>query len=482
MIWVDLKIHLAPLFMKQIDEVSKRYISNFIYIHIIYHILKKIELIRELRTNSDGKILKEFNSLRQSIKNRIIELEEFYEDNFDNELIIYFEKGRYKLKKLLMYEPNLLEEIDNGKNMKALVFSQKSLISQPNPDVFVDQDTEITKFSNNFFMNKNNSKSYQIFSENNVLATKNNNYNNNKTNTSNNTNDKPFKNNLYNKNRIQTYNNINSNSKSNINSKINNKSNLSFNYCLNDFQKNVNKYNKTNNTTKNSNINNKNKKNNFYKGYYNKEIRTKAYNTNSDEDTEEKKENKVKYLDWTENNTIQQNSISNNNTLNNINNSNANIENNFSNNSFHNKNNKKLNKKDFLVEGGKKGNRNSKDFKNEKNKNKKSEQIKEKDDFLNISNNPKYSVNDENMNQIKDLENKDKNFFKINFYSNVSDKEKSLSDISSNRKGENEESNDSNGNSLNKYQYKELLFQIKLTKEEYHSLIRAKAKIINPLK
>lgn len=30
--WIDLKIHLAPLFMKQINEVSKNYMSKYIQI------------------------------------------------------------------------------------------------------------------------------------------------------------------------------------------------------------------------------------------------------------------------------------------------------------------------------------------------------------------------------------------------------------------------------------------------------------------
>ena len=29
--WVDLKIHLAPLFMNQINEVSKEYMSKYKY-------------------------------------------------------------------------------------------------------------------------------------------------------------------------------------------------------------------------------------------------------------------------------------------------------------------------------------------------------------------------------------------------------------------------------------------------------------------
>ena len=117
--------------------------------------------------NQDQNKLEEFNELRQSIKNRIEDIDEFFDDNFDNEFIFYFELGKYKLKKLLMYEPNLLDEIDNGKNVKALIFGQKSHISQSTPDIFVDPETEMTKFSNNYFMNKN--KSYQIFSDNNIV-------------------------------------------------------------------------------------------------------------------------------------------------------------------------------------------------------------------------------------------------------------------------------------------------------------------------
>ena len=72
----------------------------------------------------------------------------------------------------------------------------------------------------------------------------------------------------------------------------------------------------------------------------------------------------------------------------------------------------------------------------------------------------------------------DSNITKSDFFTvEKSDKDKSLSEITSNRKGEIEESI-----SEHKEQYKEILFQIKLTKEEYHLLQREKAKIINPLK
>jgi hypothetical protein len=114
-----------------------------------------------LHSNQNQEKSEEFIELRYSIENRIEELEDFFEDNFDNEFIFYFERGRYKLKKLLMYEPNLLDEINNGKNMKAFIFGQKSQVSQSTPDILIGQDTDITKFSNNNFLNKNNTKSYE---------------------------------------------------------------------------------------------------------------------------------------------------------------------------------------------------------------------------------------------------------------------------------------------------------------------------------
>ena len=418
--------------------------------------------------NQDKNKLEEFNELRQSITNRIEEIEDFFDDNFDNEFIFYFQRGKIKLKKLLMYEPSLIDEIDNGKNVKALIFGQKSHISQSTPDIFVDPETEMTKFSNNYFMNKN--KSYQIFSDNNILQTKNNIYNN-KTNTSNNTYKKQIKNN-FNKNIIKTSNN-NTNSKSNYNKNyIMNfsKSNLSYNNYLNKNKKILNKNNNSNYYNYNKKKNN-DFKNKYYNDYYNKETRNKFFNTNSDEDSEDKKENKVKYLDWTENNTIQN---TNSNQMNSINTNQIvinNENNNKSINSFKkNINNKKNYKRDMIINNEIEYDKYNGLILN-KNKNKVSNNI-------NLNKSKNYNSKNNNNGGIEKKD--DPNVFKINFFDS-NDKEKSLSEISSNRKGENEDSLISN-NFLNKEQYKEILFQIKLTKEEYHLLLREKAKIIDPLK
>ena len=422
--------------------------------------------------NQDQNKLEEFKELRLSIANRIEEIEEFFDDNFYNEFIFYFERGKYILKKLLMYEPNLLDEIDSGKNVKALILGQKSHISRSTPDIFVDPETEMTKFSNNYFMNKN--KSYQIFSDNNILQTKNNIYNN-KTNASNNTYKKQKIKNNFNKNIIKTSNN-NTNSKTNFNKSYlmnYSKSNLSYNNYLNENKKIMNK-NNSNNYYNYNKIKNNDFKNKYYNGYYNKATRNKYLNTNSDEDSEEKRENKVKYLDWTENNTIQNtnsNQMNSVNTYYNINNNENNISNK-SNNSFKkNKNNKNKikNKRDMIINNEIEYDKYN-DLIPNKNNNKANNNIYLNKAKKNIS---KYKIED------KEKED-DPNVFKINFFDS-NEKEKSLSEISSNRRGENEDSLISN-NSLNKEQYKEILFQIKLTKEEYHLLLREKAKNINPLK
>lgn len=95
-----------------------------------------------------------------------------------------------------------------------------------------------------------------------------------------------------------------------------------------------------------------------------------------------------------------------------------------------------------------------------------------------INKNPNYNDNNSKREDLVENNNNNINIIKINYFDSRSDKEKSLSEISSNRRDEQEDSMLTE----NKEQYKEILFQIKLTKEEYHLLQREKAKIINPLK
>ena len=211
----------------------------------------------------DREKVEEFNLLRENIKKRIDELDNFYEDNFDNEFISYFEAGRYKLKKLIQYEPNLINEIDNG-NMKAYILAKNSMM---------DSDIDI---NNNYYINKfkNKNKSAKNFPEKNMI----NNYKNSEEN-------------------LIKYENINK--KNNGDDK---------------WRKDI--------------------KNRIYNNYYNKNIR-KKYTINSEDNNI--KENKVKYMDWTEHNSIQGNTISvKSNKFSNSTNSNFGIKKKFNNQKFNN--------------------------------------------------------------------------------------------------------------------------------------------------
>ena len=116
--WVELKNYLAPTFSKEVDVVCERYISKYLfYIYIHLFIINNIDLIKELqRDRYNDEYIESFLELRESIEDRIEEIENFYEMNFDQPYVQHFEKGRIKLKKLLMFEPFSINEIQVNNN------------------------------------------------------------------------------------------------------------------------------------------------------------------------------------------------------------------------------------------------------------------------------------------------------------------------------------------------------------------------------
>jgi len=96
-----LKIYLFPSIMQEIDQVTETYINYTNEIN---------------RTNSE-KTLLEFEHLRESISRRIVELENFYENNIFDSRISNFEKARAKLKKLLRHETEAKNDQENNPNL-----------------------------------------------------------------------------------------------------------------------------------------------------------------------------------------------------------------------------------------------------------------------------------------------------------------------------------------------------------------------------
>lgn len=88
--WVELKYFLFPLFIQQIEKVEKYYMS----------------LIKEISIKKDKGKEAMLDELKNDIVNRIEEIDNFIEDNFEKENVLHFEKGRLKLKKLILINPN----------------------------------------------------------------------------------------------------------------------------------------------------------------------------------------------------------------------------------------------------------------------------------------------------------------------------------------------------------------------------------------
>ena len=111
--WITLKMHMLPAIFQEIDFVTEQYIN------LLNSIRKsntnEINFIRNNTKDKENKI-KEFNELRENITKRINELEDFYEDNIEDIRVNNFEKARLRLKKLLMYDVDTINKIENSTN------------------------------------------------------------------------------------------------------------------------------------------------------------------------------------------------------------------------------------------------------------------------------------------------------------------------------------------------------------------------------
>jgi len=263
--FMKLKYYLAPIFIKEVNNISEKYIN----------------LIKEIQETNNYEKTLEFNELRNSITLRIEEIDKFFEQNFDKPFIFNFEKGRIRLKKLLMYEPELFNKFDNGKNINGMAFGQT--ISNNNDINNNSQNYEnyvMTNNNNNNNINKNestlNEDKISLSSKRNFNKSVEKDFNNNNNNNNNNKNNLTTRFKEKNLNLYENYNNFNKKKKNNkiFNNKsinINNeKNNENFNNSItfnksnnrnNSYDKKSNiKYYNLNDSNNNNNNNNLNKK------------------------------------------------------------------------------------------------------------------------------------------------------------------------------------------------------------------------------
>ena len=152
--WKTLKNYYFPLIMEEIEQVRNDY----------------MELVQNIQQYQKEIDKKNFYSLRSDIEKRIIEIDEFIEDNFDKEYVLEFEKGKIKLKKILMI--NFKEKLDNNtfdKNFKNLNFDLKEIKKKSD----LKEKNEKNKIPIYCEVNQTDRKLFKIIEKNNKLINKN---------------------------------------------------------------------------------------------------------------------------------------------------------------------------------------------------------------------------------------------------------------------------------------------------------------------
>ena len=92
--WKELRGFYFPLCMEEINKIKTKYLSLF-------------QQIQKSNSEKDKKI---FLELRKAIEQRIIEIDNFIEENFDQQFVLHFEKCKIKLKKLLQINIKLSKQ------------------------------------------------------------------------------------------------------------------------------------------------------------------------------------------------------------------------------------------------------------------------------------------------------------------------------------------------------------------------------------
>ena len=88
--WKTLRGYYFQNFMDEIEQVRNEY----------------MELIKNIQTTKKESYKKDFLNLRKSIEDRIAQIDAFLEDNFDKPYVLHFEKGKIKLRKILLITPS----------------------------------------------------------------------------------------------------------------------------------------------------------------------------------------------------------------------------------------------------------------------------------------------------------------------------------------------------------------------------------------
>jgi hypothetical protein len=103
--WLQVK----PMMLPSISNEIRNKISEF------HALVEEVDAAEETDHNRWAELLQDYSRLRSTMKARMLELQLFYEENLDDEKIIFFEQLRLKIKKALHNRPgkkNLMEKMN----------------------------------------------------------------------------------------------------------------------------------------------------------------------------------------------------------------------------------------------------------------------------------------------------------------------------------------------------------------------------------
>ena len=166
--WLPLKMNFLPLIFQEINFVTEEYLTILSQLRQKEKGKNKEENKIDINDENDSKrsnqnqeklesdsksnnkeketieiddfelLVKKYNCLRESISKRINELENFYEDNIEDVRVSNFEKARLRLKKLLMYNYETINRVENSSQ-------QKNIFIKDSNNFFNKKITEETK-------------------------------------------------------------------------------------------------------------------------------------------------------------------------------------------------------------------------------------------------------------------------------------------------------------------------------------------------
>ena len=116
-----------PIVMEEINRTRTKYVN----------------LVQQVQKTNQDKDRQLYKELRKNIEQRIIEIDNFIEENFDKEFVLHFEKGKLKLKKVLQITPR--ERITKqtlNKNFKDLDELNKVLKREQDKNKKLEKNSE----------------------------------------------------------------------------------------------------------------------------------------------------------------------------------------------------------------------------------------------------------------------------------------------------------------------------------------------------